>query len=123
MAGVEGGGQLLDVAGFGVAPAFAASLTAWNALVIPSTGAALPGAASRFSFSASRSFRVSTVGAPSMNWKALSLVRVWVDGMMGGPVTTRLAGGAALLLWWGKGGALRGRHWPLNCCCGWCLEM
>lgn len=108
MAGVEGGGQLLEVAGLGVTavlPTFLAGGTAF--------------AAGRFSFSALRCLLVSAVGAPSMNWKALSLVRVCVDGMIGGPVTTCLVGGAVLLFGRGQcGGAFRGRHWPLNCCYG-----
>jgi hypothetical protein len=68
MAGVDGGGQDFEVAGFGVVVAFPVSFTFCNE--------AFPTAAELFSFSASRSFVVSTVGAPSMNWKALSFVRV-----------------------------------------------
>jgi hypothetical protein len=76
MAGVDGGGQDLDVAGFGVIAVLPASFTVRGAFVILVVVEALPRAAARFSFSASRSFAVSTVGAPSMNWKALSFVRV-----------------------------------------------
>jgi hypothetical protein len=115
MAGVVGGGQVLDVAGFGVVTVVPFTLR--GSLVVPSDVDFFPRGATRFSFSASRLLAVSTVGAPSRNWNDLSFVRVWVDGIMGGPVTTCLAGGAAWLLWWGKGGPFCGRrHWPLNCC-------
>jgi hypothetical protein len=122
MAGVDGGGQDLEVAGLGVVLALAGSWTFCNVLVVLSV-AALPMAAGRFSFSASRCLAFSTGGAPSMNWKALSFVRVCVEGIIGGPVTTRRSGGAAgLLWWWGKGGAFRWRcHWPLKCCYG-CVQ-
>ena len=76
MAGVDGGGQDFEVAGFGVVVAFPVSFPVGKALDIPSLAEALPTATALFSFSASRSFVVSTVGAPSMNWKALSFVRV-----------------------------------------------
>lgn len=97
MAGVDGGGQVLEVAGFGVVAAFTVSFAACTVLVIPSFAVALPSAEGWFSFSALLSLVASTVGAPSMNWKALSFVRVWVDGMIGGPVTTCRAGGAGAL--------------------------
>lgn len=76
MAGVDGGGQDFEVAGFGVVVAFPGSFPFCNALDTPSLVEAFPTATELFSFSASRSFVVSTVGAPSMNWKALSFVRV-----------------------------------------------
>jgi hypothetical protein len=76
MAGVDGGGQDFEVAGFGVVVAFPVYFPACKALDIPSLAEAFPTATALFSFSASRSFVVSTVGAPSMNWKALSFVRV-----------------------------------------------
>lgn len=93
VAGVDGGGQLVVVGGLGVLFGFPRSFMTLDALGVWSR------AATRFSFSASRSFADSTKGAPSMNWKALSFVRVCVDGMMGGPVTTCRAGGAGRLLW------------------------
>ena len=107
VAGVEGGGHALAVGRFGVLAAFAASL-----IILDVFGVSIPfvvllfNAAGRFSFSAWRSSVVSRVGAPSMNWKAFSLVRVCVDGIIGGPVTTCRVG-AALLEWWGKGGPVR----------------
>lgn len=130
VAGVDGGGQSVMVGSFGVLLLFPTSLVTLFALGVAMDFGALPSAAGRFSFSASRAFRDSAVGAPSMNWKALSFLRVWVDGMMGGPVTTCRVGGAAWLLgWWGKA-PLRGRfHWPRYCCrdgdqcidSGWCM--
>jgi hypothetical protein len=74
MAGVVGGGQVLDVAGFGVVAAFPFTLR--DPLVVPSMVEVFPRGATRFSFSASRPFAVSTAGAPSRNWNALSFVRV-----------------------------------------------
>lgn len=96
VAGVEGGGQFRIVGSLGVFSRLPTSFMILEAFGVSLDFEALSNAADRFSFSASRSFTVS-VGAPSMNWNALSLVRVCVDGIMGGPVTTRRAGGAALL--------------------------
>lgn len=108
MDGVEGGGQVLVVAGFPL------SVPGFDKLIdVPSTFDVLPNAAGLFSFSPPRSRADTTVGAPSTNWKALSFVLVWVDGIMGGPVIT-CRGGATLLGWWGKAG-FRGRHWPVKC--------
>jgi hypothetical protein len=75
MAGVDGGGQVFEVASFGVA-VFIVSFAACTDLDIPSFADALPSAEGWFSFSALLSLVASTVGAPSMNWKALSLVLV-----------------------------------------------
>jgi len=118
VAGVDGGGQSVMVGSFGVLLAFPTSFVTLFALGVAIDFGGFPSAAGTFSFSASRAFRDSTVGAPSMNWKAFSFVRVWVDGMMGGPgIGCRVGGVAWLLLgWWGKA-PLRGRfHWPRNCC-------
>lgn len=100
-AGVDGGGKDLLCGRRGVSNASSTSFTfdvfgvSWGFDVV----------CRRFSFSGSSA-------SVSSSWKALSFVRVWVDGMMGGPVTTCRAGGASLC-WWG--GALRGRvHWPLK---------
>lgn len=60
----------------------------------------LSSAVGQFSFSASRSLADSS-GSVSSSWKALSLVRVWVEGMIGGPVTTCRARGAPSLCWRG----------------------
>lgn len=76
MAGVDGGGQDFEVAGFGVAVDLPVSFPVCKALDTPSLAEAFPTATALFSFSASRSFVDSTVGAPSRNWKALSFVRV-----------------------------------------------
>lgn len=77
MAGVDGGGQVLEVAGFGVTVVLSVSFTAAVILVVPFFEfGVFPSAAGRFSFSASRALTVSIDGAPSMNWKALSFVRV-----------------------------------------------
>jgi len=118
VAGVDGGGQSVMVGSFGVLLVFPTSLVTLFALGVAMDFGGFPSAAGMFSFSASRAFSDSAVGAPSINWKALSFVRVWVDGMMGGPGITCRVGGAAWLLlgWWGKA-PLRGRfHWPRNCC-------
>jgi hypothetical protein len=53
-----------------------------------------------FSFSCSGFFMASAAGTPSMNWKAFNFVLACVDGMIGGPVTTCLGGGASGPLWW-----------------------
>jgi hypothetical protein len=78
----------MTVGSFGVLLAFPVSFTTLDAFGVPMVFDFLPSAAGRFSFSAARSLTVSPVGAPSMNWKALSFVRVWVEGMIGGPVMT-----------------------------------
>jgi len=95
VAGVDGGGQSRMVGSFGVLLVAPTSFATRFAFGVPMGLAVFPRAVGRFSFSASRCRRYSAVGAPSMNWKALSLVRVWVEGMMGGPVTTCRACGAA----------------------------
>ena len=100
--GVDGGGKDRPCGRRGVSKAPSVSLATLEALGVLSAWA---GASRRFSFSGSS-------GSAASSWKALSLVRVWVEGMMGGPVTTCRAGS---LCWWG--GALRGRvHWPLERC-------
>jgi hypothetical protein len=110
VAGVDGGGQVVDLASSGVSFVFESAML--TDLEVFGVSLAF-GPIDMFSFSASQFFTLSTVGAPSMNWKALSFVRVCDDGMMGGPVR---GGGASGLLWWGYGGPLRGRfHWPLKC--------
>jgi hypothetical protein len=115
VAGVDGGGQSRMVGSFGVLFMVPASLATLFAFGVPMGFGVFPSGVGMFSFSASRWRMDSAVGAPSMNWKALSFVRVWVEGMIGGPLTTcRACGAAWLLFWWGK---LRGRfHWPLYCC-------
>ncbi len=111
--GVDGGGQFAMVGGFGVLFALAAGSMTLEALGVSFDIDVLLAVMGTFSLSCSRVFVASTMGAPSMNLKALSLVRVWVDGMMGGPVTTCRRGGAEVLLAWGYGGPLRWRcHWP-----------
>lgn len=76
VAGVDGGGQSVTVGGFGVLFTFPTSLTTLLVLGVPTNLDPFPGAACIFSFSASRSLTLSTDGAPSTNWKALSFVRV-----------------------------------------------
>jgi hypothetical protein len=66
IAGVDGGGQVLEVA-LGVGTAFPASFAACTDLVIPSFTEALPSAEGWFSFSALLFLLASTTGAPSMN--------------------------------------------------------
>jgi hypothetical protein len=118
VAGVDGGGQSTMVGNFGVLFVVPTSFTTLEVFGVLIGFVAFPSAAGRFSFSASRSFAVSTEGAPSMNWKALSFLRVCVEGMIGGPVTTCCGwAAAAWLLWWWGNGPLRPRlfHWPRYC--------
>lgn len=93
VAGVDGGGHDLVVGGLGVFSVFPRSLTILEIFGV-SIAMALSNVVGWFSLSASRSFGVSPGCAPSMNWKALSFVRVCVDGMIGGPATTCRGGGA-----------------------------
>ena len=95
VAGVDGGGQSRIVGSFGVLFVVPISFATLFVFGVPIGFDVFPNAAGRFSFSASRCLRDSAEGVPSMNWKALSFVRVWVDGMIGGPVTTCRACGAA----------------------------
>lgn len=92
VAGVEGGGGFFDWARFGVSEGFWTFRTPSTTLDVSFVCDAI----GIFSFSASRSFMSSTTGAPSINWKAFSFVRVCTEGIMGGPVTTRRGGGGAL---------------------------
>jgi hypothetical protein len=67
IAGVDGGGQVFELAGLGVAAALSVSFTTTGAFVVPFKVEIFPSAAGRFSFSASRPLAVSRDGAPSMN--------------------------------------------------------
>jgi hypothetical protein len=96
VAGVDGGGQSEMVGSLGVLFGAATSFTTLFAFGVPIGFGVFASRAGRFSFSASRRLRKeSAVGVPSANAKALSLVRVWVEGIIGGPVTTCRACGAA----------------------------
>jgi hypothetical protein len=90
VAGVDGGGKVLFCDSLGVSNGASMSFVTLFAFGVSLALSGLSDATGRFSLS----MVDSAPGAPSMNWKALSLVRVWVEGMMGGPVTTCRAGGA-----------------------------
>jgi hypothetical protein len=96
MAGVDGGGQVLEVAGLGAMAGVSTAFTVGVALPVVDS---IPRAVVEFSFPPPRSSSTSTAGTPSMNWNFLSFVRVYEDGIIGGPVTT--AG-----LWWERLGCV-----------------